>query len=165
VLTTSRGPLRTRHPVDAAGLYADGTYRFLGNDVFTVTPRRGQLIVLDKQARDLVGHILLPVPGPAGKGVLAAPTVFGSDLLGPTRPPPADPSLWRPGGRPSGWTRTARRCGSPRCDGGAGPRQGMSSRSAPTAATSPAPSSQLPSRVRPFLLSSITTPQRMSASP
>ena len=39
------------------------------------------------------------------------------------------------------------------------PPQGSSSQSAPTAASSPAPSSQLASLVRPFLLSSITTPQ------
>ncbi|MEU5655287.1 FAD-dependent oxidoreductase [Streptomyces sp. NPDC047737] len=83
-LTTSRGPLRTRYLVNAAGLYADEIDRLLGHDVFTVTPRRGQLIVFDKLARDLVSHILLPVPGPAGKGVLVAPTVFGNVLLGPT---------------------------------------------------------------------------------
>ncbi|MEU9614601.1 MULTISPECIES: FAD-dependent oxidoreductase [Streptomyces] len=83
-LTTSRGPLRTRHLVNAAGLHADEIDRLLGHDVFTVTPRRGQLLVLDKLARPLVGHILLPVPGPAGKGVLVAPTVFGNVLLGPT---------------------------------------------------------------------------------
>ncbi|MEV5160334.1 MULTISPECIES: FAD-dependent oxidoreductase [unclassified Streptomyces] len=84
VLTTSRGPLRTRHLVNAAGLHADEIDRLLGHDVFTVTPRRGQLIVFDTLARGLVGHILLPVPGPAGKGVLVAPTVFGNLLLGPT---------------------------------------------------------------------------------
>ncbi|MEW1689266.1 NAD(P)/FAD-dependent oxidoreductase [Streptomyces sp. NPDC091265] len=83
-LTTSRGPLRTRQLINAAGLYADEIDRQLGNDVFTVTPRRGQLIVFDKLARDLVHHILLPVPTAAGKGVLVAPTVFGNVLLGPT---------------------------------------------------------------------------------
>ncbi len=45
------------------------------------------------------------------------------------------------------------------------PRQGSSSQSAPTAASSPAASSQLASRVRPFLLNSIIAPHRMSASP
>ncbi|MER5495672.1 NAD(P)/FAD-dependent oxidoreductase [Streptomyces sp. NPDC002561] len=83
-LTTDRGPLRTRHLINAAGLHADEIDRELGHDVFTVTPRRGQLIVFDKLARDLVGHILLPVPTAAGKGVLVAPTVFGNVLLGPT---------------------------------------------------------------------------------
>jgi glycerol-3-phosphate dehydrogenase len=83
-LTTTRGTLRTRHLINAAGLYADELDREFGHDVFTVTPRRGQLIVFDKLARDLVSHILLPVPTAAGKGVLVAPTVFGNVLLGPT---------------------------------------------------------------------------------
>ncbi|MGW9134912.1 FAD-dependent oxidoreductase [Streptomyces sp. NPDC055681] len=83
-LTTTRGPLRTRYLINVAGLYADELDRQLGHDAFTVTPRRGQLIVFDKLARDLVDHILLPVPTEAGKGVLVAPTVFGNVLLGPT---------------------------------------------------------------------------------
>ncbi|MFD4779244.1 FAD-dependent oxidoreductase, partial [Streptomyces sp. NPDC058427] len=83
-LTTSRGPIRTRQLINAAGLHADEIDRLLGHDTFTVTPRRGQLIVFDKLARDLVHHILLPVPTAAGKGVLVAPTVFGNVLLGPT---------------------------------------------------------------------------------
>lgn len=83
-LTTSRGTLRTRYLVNAAGLYADEIDRLLGHEVFTVTPRRGQLVVFEELARELVGHILLPVPTAAGKGVLVAPTVFGNVLLGPT---------------------------------------------------------------------------------
>ncbi|MFE7323483.1 FAD-dependent oxidoreductase [Streptomyces sp. NPDC057565] len=83
-LTTTRGPLRTRYLINAAGLYADELDRQLGHEAFTVTPRRGQLIVFDKLARALVDHILLPVPTEAGKGVLVAPTVFGNVLLGPT---------------------------------------------------------------------------------
>ncbi|MFI7319516.1 NAD(P)/FAD-dependent oxidoreductase [Streptomyces venezuelae] len=84
LLTTSRGALRTRFLVNAAGLHADTVDRLLGHDAFTVTPRRGQLIVYDKFARDLVRHILLPVPTALGKGVLVAPTVYGNVLLGPT---------------------------------------------------------------------------------
>ncbi|MFJ3928436.1 FAD-dependent oxidoreductase [Streptomyces sp. NPDC090022] len=83
-LATSRGRLRTRYLVNAAGLYADDLDRLLGRDGFTVTPRRGQLIVFDKLARPLVRHILLPVPGALGKGVLVSPTVYGNVLLGPT---------------------------------------------------------------------------------
>ncbi|WP_327327335.1 FAD-dependent oxidoreductase [Streptomyces sp. NBC_01210] len=83
-LTTSRGLLRTRYLVNAAGLYADELDRELGHTDFTVTPRRGQLIVFDKLARELVRHILLPVPTALGKGVLVAPTVYGNVMLGPT---------------------------------------------------------------------------------
>ncbi|MFC7303911.1 FAD-dependent oxidoreductase [Streptomyces monticola] len=84
LLHTSRGHLRTRWLINAAGLHADTVDRMLGHDTFTVTPRRGQLLVFDKLARDLVRHILLPVPTALGKGVLVAPTVYGNVLLGPT---------------------------------------------------------------------------------
>ncbi|MFF9156682.1 NAD(P)/FAD-dependent oxidoreductase [Streptomyces sp. NPDC014846] len=83
-LTTTRGVLRTRYLVNAAGLHADTLDRLLGHEDFTVTPRRGQLLVYDKFARPLVRHILLPVPTALGKGVLVAPTVHGNVLLGPT---------------------------------------------------------------------------------
>ncbi|ANP50889.1 glycerol-3-phosphate dehydrogenase [Streptomyces griseochromogenes] len=83
-LTTSRGTLHSRHLVNAAGLHADTLDRALGHEDFTVTPRRGQLLVHDKLARPLVRHILLPVPTALGKGVLVAPTVYGNVLLGPT---------------------------------------------------------------------------------
>ncbi|MEV0122626.1 FAD-dependent oxidoreductase [Streptomyces sp. NPDC050703] len=84
VLRTGRGVVRARYLVNAAGLHADTVDRLLGHDDFTVTPRRGQLLVFDKLARGLVRHILLPVPTALGKGVLVAPTVYGNVLLGPT---------------------------------------------------------------------------------
>jgi glycerol-3-phosphate dehydrogenase len=84
LLSTDRGVLRTRWIINAAGLHADTLDRDLGHHDFTVTPRRGQLVVFDKFARSLVRHILLPVPTALGKGVLVAPTVYGNVLLGPT---------------------------------------------------------------------------------
>ena len=83
-LTTPSGVLRTRFLVNAAGLQSDELDRMLGHDGFTVTPRRGELIVFDKLARPLLDHILLAVPTATTKGVLLAPTVFGNLLLGPT---------------------------------------------------------------------------------
>jgi len=83
-LATTAGPVRARWLVNAAGLHADELDRMLGHDGFTVTPRRGQLVVFDKLARPLLRHILLPVPTATTKGVLVAPTVFGNLLLGPT---------------------------------------------------------------------------------
>ncbi|WP_405801271.1 NAD(P)/FAD-dependent oxidoreductase [Streptomyces sp. NBC_01506] len=84
LLATGRGPLRARWLVNAAGLYADAFDRLLGHTDFSVTPRRGQLMVFDKLARELITHILLPVPTALGKGVLVSPTVYGNVMLGPT---------------------------------------------------------------------------------
>lgn len=89
-LATPRGELAARFVVNAAGLSSDVVDRWFGHDDFTVTPRRGQLVVVDKLARPLVRNILLPVPTRLGKGVLVAPTVFGNVLLGPTAEDLAD---------------------------------------------------------------------------
>jgi len=83
-VATTGGELTTRRLVNAAGLRGDELDRMLGFDRFTVTPRRGELIVFDKLARPLVRQIVLAVPTRVSKGVLVAPTVFGNVMVGPT---------------------------------------------------------------------------------
>ncbi len=83
-LQTERAALSARWVINTAGLRSDEIHRLAGLDGFTVTPRRGELIVFDKLSRPLVNHILLPVPTAKTKGVLISPTVFGNVLLGPT---------------------------------------------------------------------------------
>jgi glycerol-3-phosphate dehydrogenase len=81
---TPGGTVTARRFVNAAGLHSDEIDRMLGGDSFTVTPRRGELIVFDKLSRPLVQHILLAVPTKVSKGVLVSPTVFGNLMVGPT---------------------------------------------------------------------------------
>jgi len=84
VVDTDHGPVRARWVVNAAGLGADRVDEMFGHHRFTVTPRRGELFVYDKQARPLVPRIVLPVPSSKGKGVLVSPTIYGNVMLGPT---------------------------------------------------------------------------------
>jgi glycerol-3-phosphate dehydrogenase len=81
---TSQGPINARWVVNAAGLGADLIDAKFGYSRFTVTPRRGELIVYDKLARSLIDKIVLPVPTARGKGVLVSPTIYGNVMLGPT---------------------------------------------------------------------------------
>lgn len=83
-LATTRGDVRARWVVNAAGLGADVLDRRFGHDRFRVVPRRGELLVYDKLARPLAPRIVLPVPSKVGKGVLVSPTVYGNVMLGPT---------------------------------------------------------------------------------
>jgi glycerol-3-phosphate dehydrogenase len=76
--------IHSRWLINAAGLHSDTIDRMLGYDRFTVTPRRGELIVYDKFARGLLTHPILPIPTARTKGVLISPTVFGNIVLGPT---------------------------------------------------------------------------------
>ncbi len=84
VVATSSGDVTATWLVNAAGLGADTVDAMMGHAGFTVTPRRGELIVFDKLARELVRHIVLPVPTATTKGVLVSPTTYGNVLLGPT---------------------------------------------------------------------------------
>ncbi|MFF0768079.1 NAD(P)/FAD-dependent oxidoreductase [Nonomuraea wenchangensis] len=83
-LTTTAGEVTARWVVNAAGLGADRLDALFGHDRFTVTPRRGELLVFDKLARPLAPCIVLPVPSSAGKGVLVSPTIYGNVMVGPT---------------------------------------------------------------------------------
>jgi glycerol-3-phosphate dehydrogenase len=83
-LGTGPGAIGARWVVNAAGLGADVLDRLFGFERFTVTPRRGELLVFDKLARAKAPRIVLPVPSSAGKGVLISPTIYGNVMLGPT---------------------------------------------------------------------------------
>jgi glycerol-3-phosphate dehydrogenase len=84
VLHTSAGTVHARCVINAAGLGSDAVDQLFGHQRFTVTPRRGELIVFDKLARPLVNRIVLAVPSRLGKGVLISPTIYGNVMLGPT---------------------------------------------------------------------------------
>ena len=84
LVTTSQGKYSSTWLINAAGLFSDSINDYCGHDEFTITPRRGELIVFDKLARSLLSSIILPVPTATTKGVLVSPTAFGNVLLGPT---------------------------------------------------------------------------------
>jgi glycerol-3-phosphate dehydrogenase len=84
VLSTSAGAVQASWVINAAGLGSDLIDAAFGYQRFTVTPRRGELLVYDKLARPLVNKIVLPVPTAVGKGVLVSPTIYGNVMLGPT---------------------------------------------------------------------------------
>ncbi len=84
ILQTTGGDIRSRWVINAAGLGGDVIDRMFGHERFTLTPRRGELLVYDKLARPLVNKIVLPVPTSRGKGVLVSPTIYGNVMLGPT---------------------------------------------------------------------------------
>ena len=83
-LQTTRGDVQGRWVINAAGLGADYLDAEFGHHRFTVTPRRGELLVFDKLSRSMVPCIVLAVPSSRGKGVLVSPTIYGNVMVGPT---------------------------------------------------------------------------------
>ncbi len=74
--------IETRYIVNAAGVYSDHISRMIGDDSFTITPRKGQFILTEEEIE--ISQVILPVPTAKSKGTLISPVVFGGFLLGPT---------------------------------------------------------------------------------
>ena len=70
--------------INAAGVYSDAIAKLVGDDSFTVHPRRGEYVLLDKECGNLVSHTIFRTPSKMGKGILVSPTVDGNLLTGPT---------------------------------------------------------------------------------
>ena len=74
--------LHAAQVINCAGLHADDVAALAGEHDFQITPRKGEFLVSEESFG--VDHIVLPIPGPMGKGLLVTPIVFGGLLLGPT---------------------------------------------------------------------------------
>ena len=73
-----------KYIINAAGIYSDAIAKMVGDDSFTVHPRRGEYVLLDKECGNLVKHTIFRTPSKMGKGILVSPTVDGNLLTGPT---------------------------------------------------------------------------------
>ena len=76
--------IKARYVVNAAGLYADAVSRCCGAEEFTISPRKGEEYLLDRESPAKPNHVVFPVPTKHSKGVLVIPTVGGTTMIGPT---------------------------------------------------------------------------------
>ncbi|MBR0462954.1 MAG: FAD-dependent oxidoreductase [Clostridia bacterium] len=75
--------LLARYVVNAAGVYADEISRMLGDDSFTISPRKGEYMLMDRK-NTCVRTVVFQTPTKMGKGILVSPTVDGNMFAGPT---------------------------------------------------------------------------------
>ena len=76
--------VEAKYVINAAGLYADAIAKMIGDDTFSIHPRRGEYVLLDKECGNVVSHTIFRTPSKMGKGILVSPTVDGNLLTGPT---------------------------------------------------------------------------------
>jgi glycerol-3-phosphate dehydrogenase len=76
--------VRCQIAVNCAGLGADTIARVVGDESFSIYPRKGEFLVFDPPDGRPLERILLPVPSPRTKGVLVFPTIDGKIVAGPT---------------------------------------------------------------------------------
>ena len=84
VTSSNKDTVKARYVVNCAGVYSDKIARMVGDDFFTIIPRAGEYMLLDKNEGARVCHTIFQIPTAAGKGILVSPTVDGNLLTGPT---------------------------------------------------------------------------------
>lgn len=84
--------IRTRLVVNAAGAFADKISAMAGDSSFTITPRRGEYAIIDKQGGVPVQRTIFQTPTEKGKGVLVTPAVDQNIIIGPNADLIDDPS-------------------------------------------------------------------------
>ena len=84
VIAKNGKEINTRFVINAAGLFSDAIAKLVGDDSFTIHPRRGEYLLLDRECGGLVKNTIFRTPGKMGKGLLVTPTVDGNLLVGPT---------------------------------------------------------------------------------
>ena len=83
-ISSDKGTVSARYVINAAGVFSDEIAKMVGDDSFTIQPRRGEYVLLDKECGSLVKHTIFRTPGKMGKGILVSPTVDGNLITGPT---------------------------------------------------------------------------------
>lgn len=81
---SSDGYIDAKCIINCAGVYSDDIAAMVGDDSFTIRPRRGEYMLLDREVGSHISHTVFRCPSKMGKGILVSPTVDGNLLLGPT---------------------------------------------------------------------------------
>ena len=84
LVSTDGKSVKAKYVVNSAGIYSDKVARMVGDDSFTVHPRVGEYMILDKDSGYLCERTIFRTPTKMGKGILVSPTADGNIILGPT---------------------------------------------------------------------------------
>lgn len=83
-LKSNGNEIQSRYIINCAGVYSDKIAKMVGDNTFTVHPRRGEYLLLDKECGNIISTTVFVTPSKMGKGILVSPTVDGNLLIGPT---------------------------------------------------------------------------------
>ncbi|MEG6585787.1 NAD(P)/FAD-dependent oxidoreductase [Dendrosporobacter sp. 1207_IL3150] len=80
---TDKGTINCKYVINAAGVHADDISRTVGDNSFSIKPRKGEYILFDRKVGGLVNTVVFPAPSKVSKGILICPTVHGNFFIGP----------------------------------------------------------------------------------
>lgn len=88
-LSDGNSTVAAKYVVNCAGVNSANVAEILGEHDFpiSITPRRGEYIILDKACGGIANSTLFVCPTGRGKGILVSPTVHGNVIVGPNAYP------------------------------------------------------------------------------
>ncbi len=84
IINTENETYAARAVVNCAGVHSDEINNMVSLEKLEIIPRRGQYYLVDKSYSGAFTSTIFQLPTAMGKGVLVAPTVDGTILIGPT---------------------------------------------------------------------------------
>jgi len=81
--STTAETIKAKWIINAAGVFSDRIADMAGAKTFSITPRKGEYVLLDKGQGKKIDHIIFQAPTVAGKGILVTRTYHGNLMLGP----------------------------------------------------------------------------------
>lgn len=81
---STAGTFLAKAVVNCAGAHSDAINDMVSEDKFKINPRRGEYYIVDKKYAGYFNAAIFQLPTKLGKGILVAPTVDGTILIGPT---------------------------------------------------------------------------------
>ncbi|HPJ01965.1 MAG TPA: NAD(P)/FAD-dependent oxidoreductase [Candidatus Limiplasma sp.] len=84
ILTTCCGDIPADIVINCAGVGADMLHNQISERKVTITPRKGEYYLLDREVKPMFTHTMFQTPTKMGKGILITPTLHNGLLLGPT---------------------------------------------------------------------------------
>lgn len=83
-VSTDKGGIEAKIVINCAGVYAGEVHGMVCASNLKITPRKGEYMLLDKEAGNTVSRTIFQLPTKMGKGILVSPTVHGNLIVGPT---------------------------------------------------------------------------------
>ena len=83
-IITNKETYEAKVVVNASGVYSDEFNNMVSERKLQIIARKGEYMLLDKQAGCHVNQTIFQLPSKMGKGVLVSPTVHGNLIVGPT---------------------------------------------------------------------------------
>jgi glycerol-3-phosphate dehydrogenase len=74
---------QSRVVINSTGVNSDKVAQMVGDNSFSIIPRRGEYILLNKSEGRLLNKVLFQAPKKNGKGILVTKTFHGNLMLGP----------------------------------------------------------------------------------